>query len=100
MKSMGIEEVRNRTTVPWQNPYCERVIGSIRRECLNHVIVLNEVHLKRILTVYFEYYHDVRPHLSLNRNSPTPREVEPPSQGKVVSIPQVGGLHHRYSRAA
>ena len=68
--------------------------------CLNHVIVLNEVHLQRMLTLYFADYHDVRPHLSLKRNSPTPREVEPPSQGKVVSTPQVGGLHHRYSRAA
>ena len=81
---------------PRQNPYCERVIGSIRRECLDHVIILNEAHLKRILTDHFEYYHLARPH----RNSPTPREVEAPSQGEVVSIPQVGGLHHRYSRAA
>jgi len=64
------------------------------------VIVLNEVHLQRILTLYFAYYHNVRPHLSLNRNSPTPREVELPRLGKVVSTPQVGGLHHRYSRAA
>ena len=62
--------------------------------------MLNEGHLRRILTEYFEYYHNSRPHLSLDRNSPTPREVEPPSQGKVISIPQVGGLHHRYSRAA
>ena len=72
----------------------------IRRECLDHVIVLNERHLHRILTDYFDYYHNSRPHLSLDRNSPTPREVEPPSQGEVISIPQVGGLHHRYSRAA
>jgi transposase InsO family protein len=100
MKSMGIEEVPTAPRSPWQNPYAERIIGSIRRECLNHLIVLSEVHLKRILTLYFEYYHDSRPHLSLNRNSPTPREVEPPCQGNVVSIPQVGGLHHRYSRAA
>jgi len=64
------------------------------------VIVLDETHLHRILTEYFDYYHNVRCHLSLYRNSPTPREVEPPSQGKVISIRQVGGLHHRYSRAA
>jgi hypothetical protein len=76
------------------------VIGSIRRECLNHLIVLSEVHLKRILTSYFQYYHDSRPHLSLDRNSPTPREVEPPCHGAVISIRQVGGLHHRYSRRA
>ncbi len=99
IRSMGIEEVPIAPRSPWQNPYAERIIGSIRRECLNHLIVLSEVHLKRILTLYFEYYHDSRPHLSLNRNSPTPREVELPCQGKVVSIPQVGGLHHRYSRA-
>jgi hypothetical protein len=100
MKSMGIEEVPTAPRSPWQNPYAERIIGSIRRECLNHLIVLSEVHLKRILTLYFEYYHDSRPHLSLHRNSPSAREVELPCQGKVVSIPQVGGLHHRYSRAA
>ena len=64
------------------------------------MIVLGERHLKRILASYLEYYHGCRPHLSLDRNSPTPREVEPPSQGEVVSIPQVGGLHHRYTRAA
>ncbi len=100
IKSMDIDEVPTAPRSPWQNPYAERIIGSIRRECLNHKIVLNEVHLQRILTLYFAYYHDVRPHLSLNRNSPTPREVEPPCQGKVVSTPQVGGLHHRYYRAA
>jgi putative transposase len=100
VEGMGIEEVPTAARSPWQNPYCERVIGSIRRECLNHVIVLNERHLYRILADYFDYYHNSRPHLSLDRNAPTPREVEPPSQGKVVSIPQVGGLHHRYTRAA
>ena len=81
-------------------PPIERAIGSIRRECLNHMIVLGERHLKRILTNYFDYYHNARPHLSLDRNSPTPREVEPMSRGEVISTEQVGGLHHRYSRAA
>jgi len=100
MKGMGIEEVPIAPRSPWQNPYCERVIGSIRRECVNHLIVLSERHLYRILTDYFAYYHNSRPHLSLDRNSPTPRDVEPPSQGKVLSTAQVGGLHHRYSRAA
>ena len=100
VKHMGIEEVLITPRSPWQNPYCERIIGSIRRECLDHVIVLNEAHLKRILNSYFEYYHDSRPHLSLDRNSPTPRNVEPPSLGEVVSIPIVGGLHHRYTRRA
>ena len=100
VESMGIEEVPIAPRSPWQNPYCERVIGSIRLECLDHMIILNEDHLRRILKSYFQYYHNSRAHLSLDRNSPSPREVEPPSQGKVISIRQVGGLHHRYSRAA
>ena len=73
---------------------------AIRRECLDHLIVLNEAHLQRILAEYFEYYHQARVHLSLDRNAPNPRAVEPPSQGRVVSLPMVGGLHHRYKRAA
>ena len=100
VEGLDIEEVPTAPRSPWQNPYCERVIGSIRRECLDHMIVLNERHLHRILTDYFDYYHHSRPHLSLDRNSPTPRDVEAPSLGEVVSIPQVGGLHHRYTRAA
>ena len=100
VKILGIEEVPIAPRSPWQNPYCERLIGSIRRECLDHVIVLNEAHLKRILSSYFRYYHDSRPHLSLDHNSPTPREVEAPALGEVISIPKVGGLHYRYSRAA
>ena len=64
------------------------------------MIVLNEKHLHRVLTSYFEYYHEARPHLSLDRNAPLPREIEPPSEGEVISIPQVGGLHHRYTRSA
>ncbi len=100
MKGMGIEEVPIAPRSPWQNPFCERIIGSIRRDCLDHVIVLNETHLYRILTEYFDYYHNSRCHLSLDRNSPTPRKVEPPSRGEVVAIPQVGGLHHRYTRRA
>ena len=78
----------------------ERLIGSIRRECLNHVIVFNEDHLIRTLKSYFAYYHESRAHLSLERNAPVPRQVQPPSKGSVIAIPQVGGLHHRYSRAA
>jgi hypothetical protein len=82
------------------NPYAERVIGSIRRECLDHLIVLNEDHLRRILQAYCKYYHESRPHMSLEQNSPLPREIEPSSEGKIIAIPQVGGLHHRYRRAA
>ena len=100
VKSMGIQEVVTAPRSPWQNPFAERVIGSIRRECLDHVIVLNEAHLLRILRSYLGYYHAARTHLSLERNAPNRREVEPRSRGKVLAIPQVGGLHHRYTRAA
>ncbi len=100
VRNMGIAEVIIAYRSPWQTPYVERLIGSIRRECLNLVIVLNEAHLRRILTSYFAYYHESRAHLSLERNAPVPRRVEPPSEGKVIAIPQVGGLHHRYRRAA
>jgi len=100
VKHMGIEEVVIAYRSPWQSPYVERLIGSIRRECVDHVIVFNEAHLRRILTSYFRYYHESRTHLSLERNAPVPRRVEHPSEGKVVAIPQVGGLHHRYRRAA
>ena len=99
-KGMGIEEVPTAPRSPWQNPYVERLIGSVRRECLDHVIVLNERHLRRILGSYFEYYHASRTHLSLQRNAPIPRAVQPRQLGKVISFPQVGGLHHRYARAA
>ena len=98
--NMGIEEVVCARRSPWQNPYAERVIGSIRRECLRHVIVLNETHLKRILRSYVAYYHEDRTHLSLDRNSPFPREIDLTERGRVISIPRVGGLHHRYRRAA
>jgi transposase InsO family protein len=100
MRNMGIEEVVTSRRSPWQNPYAERVIGSIRRECTDHLIVLGETQLRRILLSYQIYYNESRTHLSLVRNSPLPRSVELPSNGKVVAIPQVGGLHHRYSRAA
>ncbi|MGC1951757.1 MAG: integrase core domain-containing protein [Gammaproteobacteria bacterium] len=97
---MGIEEVPTAPRSPWQNPYIERLIGSIRRECLDHVIVLNERHLRRILRISFEYYHSSRTHLSLQRNAPTAQAVEPRQRGRVISFPKVGGLHHRYARAA
>ena len=97
---MGIEEVLIASRSPRQGPYAERLIGSIRRECLAHVIVISEHHLKRILRSYFDYYLYSRTHLSLGRNSPVEREVELPECGKVISEPQVGGLHHRYRRAA
>jgi len=100
VKSIGIEEVLTAPRSPWQNPYVERIIGSIRRECLNHVIILNERYLRRQLKSYSTYYHEARAHLSLDKQSPVPRSIEPPEQGKVVAIPHVGGLHHEYRRAA
>jgi len=100
IKSPGIEEVISAPRSPWQNPYVERVIGSIRRECLNHVLVFNERHLRRILRDYFNYYHSCRTHLSLNKDSPKPRAVEPKALGNILALPEVGGLHHRYTRAA
>ncbi len=100
VKHMGIDEVLIAPRSPWQNPYVERVIGSIRRECLDHFIILGETHLCRILREYVEYYNKVRPHLSLNRNAPLPRKVEPPERGKVIAVPYLNGLHHKYARAA
>ena len=90
---MGLREILTSPQSPWQDPYAERVIGSIRRECLNHLIVLNEGHLRRILREYVRYYNQSRPHFSLCRNSPQPRDVEPPSHGPVKGIPLLGGLH-------
>ena len=100
VKSLGIDEVLTAPRSPWQNPYVERIIGSIRRECLNHVIIINERHLRRQLKSYSTYYHEARTHLSLDKQSPVPRSIEPPEQGMVVAIPHVGGLHHEYRRAA
>jgi putative transposase len=97
---MGIAEVVSGPMSPWQRPYVERLIGSIRRECLDHMIVLNEEHLRRILSSYLEYYHQARTHLSLERNAPIPRSVQPAEKGKVVAQAYLGGLHHCYTRAA
>ena len=100
VKGSGITEVLTAPQRSWQNPFAERLIGSIRRECLDHVVVLGERHLRRILTAYFAYYHRTRTHLSLEKDAPDGRNIEPPSLGAVLSIPEVGGLHHRYSRRA
>jgi transposase InsO family protein len=98
--NMGIEEVVIAPHSPWQNPYVERLIGTLRRELLDRVIVLNEAHLRRLMTSYLEYYHTVRPHLSLDRNAPIPRPIQGPREGPVVAMPHVGGLYHGYRRAA
>jgi transposase InsO family protein len=99
-KTMGIEDVRTAPRSPWQNAYLERFIGSIRRECLDHVIVLNATGLRTILKSYLAYYTNSRTHLSLDKDSPQPRPVCPLGDGCVTAISQVGGLHHRYERRA
>ena len=100
VKVMGIKEVLSAPRSPWQRAYVERVIGTIRRECLDHLIVFNEASLRRTLCLYIDYYHRSRTHLALDKDSPEPRAVQPPKLGPVVSVPQVGGLHHRYERRA
>ncbi len=100
MKGMRIEEVLTAPHSPWQNPFAERLIGSLRRECLDHVVVLGERHLRRILTAHLAYYHRVRTHLSLDKDAPEGRPIEPPALGAIIPIPEVGGLHHRYVRRA
>jgi transposase InsO family protein len=100
VKGMGIHEVLTAPHSPWQNPFAERLIGSIRRECLDHVLVLSERHLRRILARYFAYYHRARTHLSLDKDAPDGRPAEPPRVGTIIPIPEVGGLHHRYVHRA
>jgi transposase InsO family protein len=99
-RAIGIQQVLTAPRSPWQNAFCERVIGTLRRECLDHVIVLGERHLRRILREYLEYYHESRTHLALDKDAPELRKREPMDEGKVIAIPMVGGLHHRYSRCA
>ncbi len=100
LETMNIVDVPTAPRSPWQNAYVERVIGSVRRECLDHVIVLNARHLHWILSSYFDYYHRSRTHLSLGKDTPDCRSVQPTGSGKIVAFPQVGGLHHRYERLA
>lgn len=96
--ALWVEEKPIAPRAPWQNPYAERLIGTIRRECLDRVIIIDERHLQAVLENYFEYYHHSRPHRSLTQDSPVPRPVQTPEQGRVVEFPQVGGLHHLYTR--
>ncbi len=98
--AMGVDEVVTAPRSPWQNPYVERLIGSVWRECLNHVIVLNERHPRRILVSYLDYYHQSPTHLSLGKDTPEGRSVQPGGTAKIAAFPQVGGLHHRYERLA
>ena len=100
VQGMGIGDVKTAPRSPWQNPYVERLIGTLRRECLDHIVVLNDAHLRRLLSHYLLYYHGARTHLALDKDTPEPRPVEHPDQGGIVEIPMVGGLHHRYTRQA
>ncbi len=100
VRSLDLKQVLTAPRSPWQNPYVERVIGSIRRECLDHVIVFDERHLRRILREYIDYYHRDRTHLGLGKDCPEPRDVEPPEIGPITSRAILGGLHHRYYRDA
>src|SRR6266702_2089527 len=100
LEILGVEDVVTAARSPWQNAYAERLIGSLRRECLDHIVVLGEIHLLRILAGYFEYYNRSRCHLSLVGDAPEPRPVQGAEHGGVVELPEVGGLHHRYARAA
>jgi transposase InsO family protein len=101
LKNMGIKQVVTASKCPWHNNHIESLIGTIRRECLNHVIVFNERHLNRILSSYVNYYNETRTHKALDKDSPNSRVVQLPSAGKkIIAIPHVGGLHHRYERRA
>ena len=95
---LGIEEVLTAPQSPWQNPFSERVIGTIRHDALDHMIILNEDHLRRIMPSFLDYYHTSRTHMSLDRDSPESRGVQKAEEGTIISFPQVGGLHHRYER--
>jgi putative transposase len=100
VRNMDVKEVLIAPRSPWQTPFVEHVIGSIRRDCLDHVIVWNEERLRRILRSYCGYYHDWRTHLSLDMDCPEPRAVQPAEAGEIIEIPEVGGLHHHYERRA
>jgi putative transposase len=95
---MGIKEVITALQSPWQNPFIERLIGSIRKDCLDQVIILNESHLSRILSCHFDYYHHDRTHYGLGKDTPVERQIRPrpAKSAKMIELPRVGGLHHRY----
>ena len=100
IEGMGIEEVCTAPRSPWQNPYVERLIGSVRRECLDHLVILNTTHLHRILRSYLIYYNKSRTHFSLAKDAPEGRGKESPAMGRIIAIPMVGGLQYRYTRRA
>jgi transposase InsO family protein len=97
---LGIEQLHIAPRSPWQNGYAERFVGTLRRELLDHVIVLGERHLLGLVREQARYYNEDRPHMSLHGDAPVSRRVEPADLGKVIALPRVGGLHHRYIRRA
>jgi putative transposase len=96
--ALGLEHVVIAARSPWQNAYAERFIGSLRRECLDHIIAVDERHLLRVLRSYVAYYNQTRTHLALGKDPPEPRPVQAADAGEIVAVPEVGGLHHRYER--
>ena len=98
--SLGVEEILIAPRAPWQNAYAERFIGSLRRECLDHVLVLNEQHCRKVLSGYARYYNRSRTHLALEKDAPEPRMKHGLERGEIVAFPEVGGLHNRYERRA
>ncbi|HLK40528.1 MAG TPA: integrase core domain-containing protein [Polyangiaceae bacterium] len=98
--NLGLTQFRIGARSPWQNGFAERWVGTARREIVDHVIALGEHHLRRILRAYVAYYNADRPHMSLVGDAPMRRDVEPPSIGRVIAMPKLGGLHHRYRRIA
>ena len=100
VRAMGIKQVLSAPRSPWQRAYVERLIGTLRRECLDHFIVFHERSLYRQLRTFVDYYHRNRVHLALEKDTPEPRPIQPPESGRIVSIPVLGGLHHRYERRA
>jgi len=93
---MGIRDRPIAPRSPWQNGYAEKLIGSIRRDCLDHVVVFGERHLRNLLRSYQEYYNEARTHLSLCKDAPIPRAVR--ASGHIIVTPILGGLHHHYER--
>ena len=97
---LSLRQIVTARASPWQNAYCERVIGTLRRECLDHVVAVNERQLKGVLDGYVRYYNGTRTHLSLAKNSPISRRPSSKRDGTIVALPEAGGLHHRYERIA
>jgi transposase InsO family protein len=97
LRAMGIRDKATAPASPWQNGFAERLIGSIRRECVDHIIVLGEMHLRRVLKSYADYYNSVRTHRSLNKDAPVTRQIQ--RIGSIKSHAILGGLHHHYARA-